>query len=300
VLLGLKGFAQFISVERGLMLFMISVGATFMAMGSIAWLPAIYLGAIAFCLWSGVDALNNIFDSDLDLISDPSRAEYSKRLGKIGSVVAILFLALSSGLGLITRVPLVVLFIVIGIFCGILYSVPPFRLRQTACKPLVNFAVGAIPVLIVAGFSSAFSVSVMVLVLFIGITTSVNSLWEDLSDYASDLTNGARTLPIILGYRRGLFFTIMMGYCLIPLMILVGMLFQLHVIYYVILSALTAFISLNLVQNRAVLYRDNEKDARGQLKLGDALAKDFVVVAIVQTLNLMLSSYLKLGQPLPV
>jgi hypothetical protein len=29
------------------------------------------------------------------------------------------------------------------------------------------------------------------------------------------------------------------------------------------------------------------------LRLGDALAKDFVVIAIIQTANLMLSSFLK-------
>jgi 4-hydroxybenzoate polyprenyltransferase len=295
VLRDLKGFAQFISAERGLMLFAISTGATFLIAGSMVPLQAVYLGVIAFCLWSGLDALNNVFDADLDVISDPARAEYSKKLGKIGLVVAIFFTALSSGLGIITMIPSVVLFIMIGILFGILYSVPPFRLRQTVCKPLVNFAVGAIPVLIVAGFSNAFSVSVVTLVIFIGITTSVNSLWEDLSDYASDIINGARTVPIIFGLRRGLLFTIVMGYCLIPLMILVGILFQMDFVYYAILSSLIAFISLRLAQNRAILYRGKEADTERLLRLGDVLSKDFVIVAIIQTLNLMLSSYLKLG-----
>jgi len=281
------------------MLFMIAVGATFLIAGSIALFQAVYLGAIAFCLWSGLDALNNVFDADLDVISDPSRAEYSQKLGKIGLVIAIFFTVLASGLGIVTMIPLVVLFIMIGVFFGILYSVPPFRLRQTVYKPLVNFTVAAVPILIVAGFYNSFSVSVAILVLFMGITTSVNSLWEDLSDYASDLTNGARTVPIILGLRRGLLFTIMMGYCLIPLMILVGILFQMNLIYYVILSALTTFISLRLVQNRAIFYRSKDIEAKRLLKLGDVLAKDFVICAIIQTLNMMLSSYLKLGHLLP-
>jgi 4-hydroxybenzoate polyprenyltransferase len=295
--LDLKGLAQFISAERGLMLFMISVGATFLTLGSTAWLQAIYLGSTVFFLWSGLDALNNVFDADLDVISDPSRAKYSKALGKNGLLAAVAFSVLSLGLGAITMVPLVVLFILVGILFGVLYSVPPFRLRQTLWKPLVNITVGAVPVLIVASFSNAFSVSVATLVLLIGITTGVNSLWEDLGDYASDYANGARTVPVIAGFKKGLLLTIVMGYCLIPLMVVVGILFQLHLIYYFILFGLTTFVSLRLVKNRTILFREahaSETDTEELYELGHALAKDFVIVAIVQTLGLMISSFLKL------
>jgi 4-hydroxybenzoate polyprenyltransferase len=295
VALDLKGFAQFISAERGLMLFMISVGATFLTIGSTAWLQAIYLGSTVFFLWSGLDALNNVFDADLDIISDPSRAKYTKTLGKNGLLAAIAFSVLSLGLGAITMVPLVVLFILIGVFFGVLYSVPPFRLRQTLYKPLVNITVGAIPVLIVASFSNTFSVSVATLVLLIGITTAVNSLWEDLGDYASDYASGARTVPVIAGFKKGLLFTIIMGYCLIPLMVVVGILFQLNLIYYFILSGLTTFVSLRLYQNRTILFREacaSDTDTEKLYELGHVLAKDFVIVAIIQTLGLMISSYL--------
>lgn len=61
----IKGFAQFISVERGLMLFMISVGATFLTVGSLAWSSALFLGVLVFCIWSAADAMNNIFDQQL-------------------------------------------------------------------------------------------------------------------------------------------------------------------------------------------------------------------------------------------
>jgi 4-hydroxybenzoate polyprenyltransferase len=290
----LRDFAQFISVERGLMLFMISVGATFLTIGSIALPQAFYLGLIVFFGWSALDALNNIFDADLDVISDPSRSEYTKKLGKTGLVIVLAFSALASGLGAATMTPLVVMFTIIGIFFGILYSVPPLRLRQTVYKPLVNFTVGAMPVLIVASFSHIFSVSVLALVFLIGVTTAVNSLWEDLADYGSDSANAARTVPIILGLKKGLFFTIVLGYSLIPLMILAGILFQLPLIYYVILSAATTFVSLHLYQNRIILFRKGEIDTMGLLRLGGVLAKDFVIVAIVQTGNLMLSSIVKL------
>jgi 4-hydroxybenzoate polyprenyltransferase len=291
----LKGFAKFISIERGLMLFLVTIGATFLTVESLAWSNAIFLGLIVFCVWSGVDAINNVFDVDLDALSDPSRAEYTRKLGKIGLFVATVFSALSLGLGVITMSPFVILFIMIGILFGVLYSVPPFRLRKTACKPLVNFTVGAVPVLIVAAFFDVFSVNIVILVLTVGITTAINSLWEDLADYSSDSANGARTVPIILGFRRGLFFTLAMGYCLVPLMILVGMLFQLHLLHYFVLFALAVFVSLRLRQQRSTLFGSKKTDTKKLLEAGEILAKDFVIVAIIYTLSLVVSSYLKIS-----
>jgi 4-hydroxybenzoate polyprenyltransferase len=131
--------------------------------------------------------------------------------------------------------------------------------------------------------------------LLIGVTTAVNSLWEDLADYASDVSSGSRTMPIILGFKRGLIFTIMMGYTLIPLMILVGILFQLSWVYYVTLTALSVFVSLRVYQKRHTLLRESKEDTKQLFKLGEVLAKDFVVIAIVFTLSLMLSSLLKIA-----
>jgi 4-hydroxybenzoate polyprenyltransferase len=294
----LKGFAQFISVERGLMLLMISIGATFLTVEAINWAEALFLGLIVFCIWSAADAINNFFDVDLDAISDAFRAEYTKKLGKIGLLIAMFFTALSLTLGAVTMTPYVMLFIALGILFGLVYSAPPFRLRKTVYKPVVNFTVGAIPVLIVAAFFEAFSINIVTLAILIGATTAVNSLWEDLADYASDFTSGSRTIPIILGFRRGLFFTIIMGYSLIPLMVLAGIVFQLGWIYYLVLSALAAFVTLRLYQKRGTLLKDCKADSKEIFELGELLAKDFVVIAIVYTLSLMLSSMLKISSTL--
>lgn len=299
MLVGFRGFAQFISIERGLMLFAISVGTAFLTLGSLAWLQVVYLGVIVLCGWSGLAALNNVFDVDLDVVSDPSRAGYTRSLGKVGLSLAIVFSALSLGLGAVTMIPLVILFVMLGIVFGVLYSVPPFRLRQTVYKPLVNVTVGAVPVLIVAGFSNVFTVNVLVLVLFIGITTAVNSLWEDLGDYASDSASGARTVPIVLGVRKGLLLTLAMGYCLVPMMVLLGVLFRLHVVYYFVLSGLAFLVTSRLYQKRSVLFRNHREDAGELLEVGDVLARDFVVVAVVQTLSMMVSSLLTVSHFLP-
>ena len=289
-----KGFAQFISVERGIMLFMISIGATFLMAETLAWSSALYLGVTVFCIWSAVDAINNLCDVDLDAFSDPSRAEFTKKFGKLGMFVMAGFTALSLALGAATLIPYVLLFVTSGIVFGVLYSVPPFRLRKTAYKPIVNLTVGAVPVLIVAAFFNAFSANVVILVLLVGVTTSVNSLWEDLADYASDFNSGSRTLPVIFGFRKGLLLTIILGYAMIPLMVFVGSLFQLGWVYYVSLIALATFVTLRIVQKRATLFRQDKRDLKKLYNTGGVLAKDFVIVAIVFTLSLMVSSLLKI------
>ncbi len=290
-----KGFAQFISVERGLMLFMISVGATFLIVESVQLSQALYLGIMVFCIWSAVDAINNVCDVDLDIFSDPMRAKFTKKLGKLGLFVVAVFTGVSLALGAVTMIPFVLLFVALGILFGVLYSVPPFRLRKTAYKPVVNFTVGAVPVLIVAAFFNVFSINVVSLVLLIGVTTAVNSLWEDLADYASDFSSGSRTVPIIFGFRKGLFLTIIMGYAMIPMMVFVGMLFQLGWIYYASLLGLAMFVSLRIIQKRVTLFENEEADTKKLHKLGEVLAKDFVIIAIVFTLSLMLSSLLKIN-----
>lgn len=277
------------------MLFMISVGTTFLMGQTLVWPAALFLGITVFCIWSAVDAMNNICDVDLDVLSDPARAKFTKKLGKYGFFIAVAFTALALILGAATLMPFVLLFVGIGIFFGVLYSVPPFRLRKTAYKPIINFTVGAIPVMIIASFFNLFSIDIVILILLIGATTAVNSLWEDLADFASDFQSGSRTVPIILGFKRGLFLTVILGYVMIPLMVLVGVLFQLSIIYYATLVTLASFITLRLIQKRQTIFKKDKAGTQKLFKVGEVLAKDFVIVAIVFTLSLMLSSLLKIN-----
>ncbi|MFZ7136951.1 MAG: UbiA family prenyltransferase [archaeon] len=290
----LKGFMSFISVERGIMLFMINMGATFLIAQSSTLPNAVYLGIIAFLLWSGVDAINNVYDAELDEKSDPKRAKFTKNLGKLGLTITLGLFAITMSLGAATGILLVVVFIFIGIIAGVIYSVPPFRLRQTILKPIVNLSVGAIPVLIVAAFYNVFSIQVLTLILLMGISTAVNSLWEDLADYKSDFNAKAKTTLVVLGFKKGLYLTIIMGYSLIPLMLIVGMMFQLNSIYFIILGGLITYISIRLIQNRNIITGKPEHETL--LAAGESFAKDFVIVALVHTTNLMLSGYLTYQQ----
>ncbi len=131
--------------------------------------------------------------------------------------------------------------------------------------------------------------------MLIGATTAINSLWEDLADFASDFNSGSRTVPIIFGFRKGLLITIVMGYAMLPMMVFVGILFQLAWVYYASLLGLAMFITLRLVQKRVTLFQDQKTDTKKLHKLGEVLAKDFVIIAIVFTLSLMISSLIKIN-----
>jgi len=287
-----KGFFTFISVERGLMLFMIAMGATFLVARNPTLTDAAYMGLVAFCLWSGVDAINNVYDVDLDMKSDSFRADFTRSLGRFGLYISLAIFVLSMALGLITGIQLVTVFIFVGIVAGVVYSVPPFRLRQTIYKPLVNLSVGAVPVLIVASFFDIFSFQLLVLVLLIGVSTAANSLWEDLADYESDFAAKARTLVVVLGFKRGFFITVLVGYGMVPLMVLVGILFHLSLLYFVILGTLIAFLSFRLIQHRNTLFRSSNVEPDSLLKLGTVFARDFVIIALVHTANLMINGLL--------
>jgi hypothetical protein len=86
-----------------------------------------------------------------------------------------------------------------------------------------------------------------------------------------------------------------MGYVMLPLMVLVGMLFQLPIVYYAALATLAGFITLRLIQKRHTLFKDNGANNTKLFKLGETLAKDFVIIAVVFTLSLMISSLLKIN-----
>lgn len=287
-----KGFSLFISLERGFMLLMITFG-TVILVGEGLYMPdMLHLGLIVFFGWCGVDAINNIFDRELDMASNRFRAEFTEKLGKLAPLLSLAFLAISLVLGVVTGISNVSLLIFLGILFGVIYSVPPFRLRQTVLKPLVNFSVGSIPVLIVSAFYHAFSIESSLLSLLVGVTTGVNSLWEDLADYASDLTSRARTFLIVFGLRRGIYLTILLGYLLAPLMILVGLMYRLPPLYHVVLAGLISFVTLRVIQKRGVLF---EGGSHSLLEIGKIFARDFVLIAVVHTTNLMVSSYLKYG-----
>jgi 4-hydroxybenzoate polyprenyltransferase len=130
----------------------------------------------------------------------------------------------------------------------------------------------------------------------VGISTAVNSLWEDLADFRSDYSSNAKTMLVLLGVKPGIYLTILMGYSLVPLMIIVGVLFKLNMLYFIVLLVLISYLSFRIVQNRHILLLDSKHELDSMLNLGERFSADFVIVALVFTLNLMICGYLTYHQ----
>lgn len=288
----LKGYAQFIAIQRGLMLFMVTLGGAFLIGGSTALFPGLLLGAIVFAFWSFSDAINNIYDKELDAISDPERAEFTEKLGKKGYFITYLFLGLAFFLGALTLNWAVFVVISVGILLGFVYSAPPTRLRTTLVKPLVNFVFGAVAIFISSAYFGVFNLNVLLLTLLFGIVTSVNSIWGDLADYQSDKNSGAKTLPVILGFRNGLFITVILGCILIPIMANIGLMYSLSFVYYIILAVIASYILINLFLNRKRLSK-NKENTHEQISLGTLLTKDFVKITLIFSLTFMVCSIIR-------
>lgn len=288
----LKGYAEFLAIQRGLMLFMITLGGAFLIGGSNSVLPALLLGVIVFCYWSFSDAINNIFDKELDAISDPKRAAFTEKLGKKGYLITYLFAGLVFILGALTLNWAVFVVISVGMLLGFIYSVPPLRLRTTVVKPLVNFVFGSVAIFISGAYFGVFTFNVLVLTLLFGIVTTVNSIWGDLADYQSDKNNGAHTLPVILGFRNGLFLTVILGCILIPIMTNIGLMYSMSFVYYIILATIASYILINLFLNRKALSK-NKENTHEQISLGGLLTKDFVKITLIFSFTFMICSIIR-------
>jgi 4-hydroxybenzoate polyprenyltransferase len=165
--------------------------------------------AMAALLNAGNNALNQIYDLDIDRVNKPKRPLPSGRL-TIGQ--AWLFTAISYALALALawlvapqgRHECFWLVAVAGV-CTLLYSVPPFRTKRLGIWANVTIAIPRGVLLKVAGWSSVKTVMGLepwyigaIFGLFLlGATTT-----KDFADMDGDRRGGCRTLPIQYGVRR--------------------------------------------------------------------------------------------------
>ena len=165
--------------------------------------------AMAALLNAGNNALNQIYDLDIDRVNKPKRPLPSGRL-TIGQ--AWLFTAISYALALALawlvapqgRHECFWLVAVAGV-CTLLYSVPPFRTKRLGIWANVTIAIPRGVLLKVAGWSSVKTVMGLepwyigaIFGLFLlGATTT-----KDFADMEGDRRGDCRTLPIQYGVRR--------------------------------------------------------------------------------------------------
>jgi 4-hydroxybenzoate polyprenyltransferase len=187
-----------------------AVGATPREPWSLALLgPPLIGSAMAACLNAGNNAINQIYDLDIDRVNKPKRPLPSGRLTiaqtwvfTVVTYVLALILAWLVAPGGRHECFWLVL---VAVICTILYSVPPFRTKRLGIWANITIAIPRGVLLKVAGWSSVKTIAGVepwyigaIFGLFLlGATTT-----KDFADMEGDRQGGCRTLPIQYGVRR--------------------------------------------------------------------------------------------------
>ena len=185
------------------------------------WSPALLVApilgaAMAALLNAGNNALNQIYDLDIDRVNKPKRPLPSGRLmisevwwfTNITYAMALVLAWLvvpRSALSLSKGRHECFWLVAIAVVCTYIYSVPPFRTKRLGIWANVTIAIPRGVLLKVAGWSSVKTVvglepwyiGAIFGLFLLGATTT-----KDFADMEGDRRGGCRTLPIQYGVRR--------------------------------------------------------------------------------------------------
>ena len=165
--------------------------------------------AMAAVLNGASNALNQIYDLEIDRINKPRRPLPSGRLSLSDAwifTIAAYFLALVlAWLVAPGRRHECFWIVVTATIITFLYSVPPFRTKRLGIWANVTIAIPRGVLLKVAGWSSVktiFGVEPWFIGVIFGLFLLGASTTKDFADIEGDARGGCRTLPIIYGVRR--------------------------------------------------------------------------------------------------
>ena len=164
---------------------------------------------MAALLNAGNNALNQIYDLDIDRVNKPKRPLPS---GRLTIAQAWWFTNITYALALVLAWLVApggrhecFWLVVVAVVCTFLYSVPPFRTKRLGIWANVTIAIPRGVLLKVAGWSSVktivgvepWYIGAIFGLFLLGATTT-----KDFADMEGDRRGGCRTLPIQYGVRR--------------------------------------------------------------------------------------------------
>ena len=171
--------------------------------------PPILGSLMAATLNAGNNALNQIYDLEIDRVNKPRRPLTSGRLTiaqarRFTSITYLLSLVLAWMVAPGGRHECFWL-VVVAVMCTFIYSVPPLRTKRLGIWANVTIAIPRGTLLKVAGWSSvktimsieAWYIGAIFGLFLLGATTT-----KDFADMEGDRLGGCRTLPIQFGVRR--------------------------------------------------------------------------------------------------
>src|SRR5881396_3377257 len=170
--------------------------------------PAIIGSAMAAVLNAGNNALNQIYDLDIDRVNKPKRPIPTGRISITG---AWWFSVVTYALALVLAWLVApggrhecFWLVAVAVVCTLLYSVPPFRTKRLGIWANVTIAIPRGVLLKVAGWSSVKTI-VGLEPWYIGAIFGLFLLGaastKDFADIEGDRAGGCRTLPIAYGVK---------------------------------------------------------------------------------------------------
>ncbi len=192
-----------------------------LSISSINHLPFIILAALCPVLgWQFTTLLNDLYDLEIDDHVHPNRPLVSGRLEARHYIDMLVFTALLSLLISLLLGPPLVLLTCLGILFGVLYSVPPIRLRDrlyghicVGLGSVIGFLFGVYsPYIWRDGIYLSsmriergiqFYPDVLQATIIILVVLSVSPLINALSDYEGDRRAGVRNVYTVFGLEKG-------------------------------------------------------------------------------------------------
>src|SRR5688572_10104340 len=164
---------------------------------------------MAAVLNAGNNALNQIYDLEIDRVNKPKRPLPS---GRLTSTQAWIFTAVTYGVALVLAWTVApggrhecFWIVLVAVVCTFIYSMPPLRTKRLGIWANITIAIPRGVLLKVAGWSSVktiigsepWYIGAIFGLFLLGATTT-----KDFADMAGDRLGGCRTLPIHYGVRR--------------------------------------------------------------------------------------------------
>ncbi len=206
----------------------------FLSAGFMAWqaqgsseggrrvLLSVILGALAAaCLNAASNAINQIYDLEIDRINKPTRPLPSGRLSlKQAWIFTLIYYALTFTLAFLVNTAFVVI-VFLTTLITYAYSGPPFRTKRFGLLANLTIAIPRGCLLVVAGWSAVASpldVEPWLVGLVMGLYIFGAATTKDFSDMEGDRRYGCITLPIRYGVRASAW--IISPFFIIPFLVL--------------------------------------------------------------------------------
>ena len=213
--------------------------------------PPLIGSLMAAMLNAGNNALNQIYDLEIDRVNKPTRPLPSGRLS-VANVWVFTIVTYAVALILAWLVAPggrheCFWLVAIAVVCTYLYSVPPFRTKRLGIWANVTIAIPRGTLLKVAGWSSAktivgvepWYIGAIFGLFLLGATTT-----KDFADMEGDRRGGCRTLPIQYGVRRAAWMispSFVIPFLMIPLGAFTGILTGHFVLLQILGGVMTAY-----------------------------------------------------------